>query len=76
MADISDLQSNTTVLLHDTFNGLSYWDDCITDGEPAWSGVAMDVHIYQMFSDGEHICVACSQGSALSFLHPESQDVP
>jgi len=74
--NISDLQSNTIVLLHDAFKGLSYWSNFMTGGDPAWSGVAMDVHIYQMFSndevarsDDEHISVACSQGSALSSFH-------
>jgi glucan 1,3-beta-glucosidase len=74
--DISDQQSNTIVLIHDAFKGLAYWNDFMTGGDAAWPGVAMDVHIYQMFSDGEvarsddqHIQVACSQGSALSSFH-------
>ena len=73
----SDLQGNTIVLLQDAFKGLSYWNNFMTGGE--WSGVAMDTHIYQMFSndevsrsDDEHITVACSQGSALSSLDRKS----
>ena len=76
MIDISDLQGNTVVLLHDAFKGLSYWSNFMTGGDSAWPGVAMDVHIYQMFSndevarsDDEHISAACSQGSALSSFH-------
>ena len=64
------------MMIHDAFKGLDYWKDFMTGGEPTWSGVAMDVHIYQMFSDGEvarsddeHIIVACSQGNALSTFH-------
>jgi len=48
----------------------------MAEGEPTRSGVAMDVHIYQMFSnaevarsDDEHIRAACSQGSGLSSFH-------
>lgn len=70
------LQSNTIVLIHDAFKGLSYWDDFMTGGHQAWPGVAMDVHIYQMFSndqvalsDDQHISLACSQGTALSSFH-------
>ena len=66
MPDISDRQSNVIVLIHDAFKGLNYWNDSMTGGDAAWPGVAMGVHIYQMFSDGE---VACSQGSALSSFH-------
>lgn len=41
-------QSNTVVLLHDAFQPLSYWNGFMT--YPGWEGVAMDTHIYQMFS--------------------------
>ena len=75
-ANISNLQSNTLVLLHDAFQGLSYWNDFMTGGEPTWAGVAMDIHIYQMFtndevarSEDENISAACSQGDALSSFH-------
>ena len=71
-----NLQSNTVVLIHDAFKGLSYWNNFMTGGDQAWPGVAMDVHIYQMFtndqvaySDDQHISTACSQGSSLSSFH-------
>ena len=61
------------LLIHDAFKGLDYWNDFMTNGE---AGVAMDIHIYQMFSDAEvarsddeHISVACSKGSSLSSFH-------
>ncbi|PIL31368.1 hypothetical protein GSI_06067 [Ganoderma sinense ZZ0214-1] len=64
-------QSNTLVLLHDAFQPLSYWDGFQTP--PAWQGVAMDTHIYQMFSQDEvsrtnaqHISAACAYASSLS----------
>ncbi|KAI0654497.1 exo-beta-1,3-glucanase [Cubamyces menziesii] len=64
-------QSNTLVLLHDAFQPLSYWQGFQTP--PNWQGVAMDTHIYQMFSQDEvsrtnqqHIQAACSVGSSLS----------
>jgi glucan 1,3-beta-glucosidase len=41
-------QSNTVVLLHDAFQPLSYWSGFQTP--PNWQGVAMDTHIYEMFS--------------------------
>ena len=74
--DIFYLQSNTVVMIQDAFKGLDYWNDFMTGGEPNWSGVAMDTHIYQMFSNEEvartydqHISAACSQGNALSSFH-------
>jgi len=64
-------ESNTVVLLHDAFQPLSYWDGFET--APNWQGVAMDTHIYQMFSqdevertDQEHISAACAEASSLS----------
>jgi len=76
MTNIFDLQSNTVVMIHNAFKPLSYWNDFMTGGEPTWMGVAMDVHIYQMFdntevarSDDEHIRVACTQGGDLSSFH-------
>ncbi|CAL1694455.1 unnamed protein product [Somion occarium] len=67
----SSRQSNTIVLLHDAFQPLSYWNGFQT--APNWQGVAMDTHIYQMFSQAEvsrtnqqHISSACSHASDLS----------
>ncbi|KAK7695059.1 hypothetical protein QCA50_002248 [Cerrena zonata] len=67
----SSRQSNTLVLLHDAFQPLSFWSGFQTP--PGWQGVAMDTHIYQMFSQDEvsrsnqqHIQAACAHGSDLS----------
>ncbi|TFY53027.1 hypothetical protein EVJ58_g9680 [Rhodofomes roseus] len=64
-------ESNTVVLLHDAFQSLSYWSGFETPSN--WQGVAMDTHIYQMFSDSEvaysdsqHISAACNYASTLS----------
>ncbi|KIP11128.1 glycoside hydrolase family 5 protein [Phlebiopsis gigantea 11061_1 CR5-6] len=64
-------QGNTVVLLHDAFQPLSYWQGFQT--APNWQGVAMDTHIYQMFSQDEvsrtnqeHISAACAEASSLS----------
>ncbi|KAI0756357.1 exo-beta-1,3-glucanase [Daedaleopsis nitida] len=64
-------QSNTLVLIHDAFQPLSYWKGF--EGPPAWQGVAIDTHIYQIFSQEEvsrtnqqHIDAACSHASDLS----------
>jgi len=74
VADVLDLQSDALVIIHDAFKGLDYWKDFMTGGE--WSGVAMDVHSYQVFADNEinrteteHIQFACAQGKALSSFH-------
>lgn len=40
--------SNTVVLIHDAFQPLSYWNGFMAP--PSFDGVAMDTHIYQMFS--------------------------
>ncbi|KAE9390719.1 glycoside hydrolase [Gymnopus androsaceus JB14] len=60
----SSQESNTVVLLHDAFQPLSYWNGFMN--LPGWQGVAMDTHIYQMFSDADvartnaqHISAAC-----------------
>ncbi|KAK7032151.1 hypothetical protein VNI00_013325 [Paramarasmius palmivorus] len=67
----SDRQSDTVVLLHDAFQPLSYWQGFQTP--PNFQGVAMDKHIYQMFSDAEvsrsnqeHINVACNYAGEIS----------
>ncbi|KAH7930932.1 glycoside hydrolase family 5 protein [Leucogyrophana mollusca] len=64
-------QSNTVELIHDAFQPLSYWNGFETGSN--FQGVAMDTHIYQMFSDSQvamsnqqHISQACSMGSSLS----------
>jgi hypothetical protein len=41
--------ANTLELIHDAFQPLSYWDGW--QQGPNYQGVAMDTHIYQMFSD-------------------------
>ncbi|KAJ8474805.1 hypothetical protein ONZ45_g15825 [Pleurotus djamor] len=67
-------QSNTVLLIHDAFQPLSSWSDFMSP--PHWEGVAMDTHIYQMFSDAEnhmsnsqHIQTACNKASSLSSFH-------
>lgn len=45
----SSQQSNTVVLIHDAFQPLSYWNGYMP--APQWQGVAMDTHIYQVFSN-------------------------
>jgi len=61
--------SNTVVMIHDAFQPLSYWDGFMTP--PNYDGVAMDTHIYQIFSvaenqmsDSQHISTACSSVSS------------
>ncbi|KAH9980769.1 exo-1-3-beta-glucanase [Russula compacta] len=62
--------ANTLELIHDAFQPLSYWNGW--EHPPGYQGVALDTHIYQMFSDAgvaqtqsQHITTACSQGSNL-----------
>jgi aryl-phospho-beta-D-glucosidase BglC (GH1 family) len=40
-------KSNTVLLIHDAFQPLSYWNGFMQSG---FEGVAMDTHVYQMFS--------------------------
>ncbi|KAJ3838851.1 glycoside hydrolase family 5 protein [Lentinula raphanica] len=68
----SSQESNTVVLLHDAFQPLSFWSGFQTP--PQWQGVAMDTHIYQMFSqdlvsqtDAQHIQTACNYQNELAF---------
>ncbi|VDC03463.1 unnamed protein product [Peniophora sp. CBMAI 1063] len=64
-------QSNTVELIHDAFQGLPYWTNFMP--APAYQGVAIDTHIYQVFSDAEnarsqqqHIDSACANGAELA----------
>ncbi|KAL0951612.1 hypothetical protein HGRIS_008292 [Hohenbuehelia grisea] len=64
-------QSNTVVLIHDAFQPLSFWNGFMQP--PNWEGVAMDTHIYQIFSvqenqmsQSQHIQAACNKASELS----------
>jgi len=67
----SSQESNTLLLIHDAFQPLSFWNGFMLP--PNWQGVAMDTHIYQMFSqsgvaqsNAQHIQTACSFASELS----------
>ncbi|KAJ7878589.1 glycoside hydrolase family 5 protein, partial [Mycena leptocephala] len=64
-------QSNTLVLIHDAFQPLSFWDGVLT--YPDHEGVAMDTHIYTIFSvpseqmtQAQHISTVCGKQSELS----------
>lgn len=64
-------QSNTLELIHDAFQPLSYWTDFMPPS--SFQGVAIDTHIYQVFSDAEnarsqqdHINNACANGPGLA----------
>jgi len=64
-------QSNTLTLIHDAFLPLSYWNGFMQS--PQFIGVAMDTHIYQMFtydtvslSDQDHIRSACGNAGPLT----------
>jgi hypothetical protein len=46
-------QSDTLELIHDAFQPLSFWNGWQTP--PAFQGVAMDTHIYHMFSPDARI---------------------
>ncbi|KAK0216153.1 exo-beta-1,3-glucanase [Armillaria fumosa] len=67
--------TNAVVLIHDAFQNLDYWNDFMRR-EDNYDGVAMDTHIYQMFSyeevarsDDEHIAAACQKRSSLFSFH-------
>jgi len=67
----SSQESNTVVLIHDAFQPLSFWQGFMT--APDFQGVAMDTHIYQVFSQQlvemsqqQHIQTACATRSSLS----------
>jgi glucan 1,3-beta-glucosidase len=66
----SGKQSNTLELIHDAFQPLSYWQDFMP--QPDFQGVAIDTHIYQVFSDDEnrmdwnaHLSTACGKAGTL-----------
>lgn len=62
--------ANTLELIHDAFEPLSSWNGW--QRPPSYQGVAMDTHIYQMFSDAgvaqsnsQHISTACGPAGDL-----------
>ncbi|KAF8481709.1 exo-beta-1,3-glucanase [Russula ochroleuca] len=64
-------QSNVVTLIHDAFQPLSYWNNFMPRGK--FVGVAIDTHIYQMFTDqtvsldeAGHIQSACGNAGSLS----------
>jgi aryl-phospho-beta-D-glucosidase BglC (GH1 family) len=63
-------QSNVVTLIHDAFQPLSYWNNFMPRGK--FVGVAIDTHIYQMFTDqvsldeAGHIRSACGNAGPLS----------
>ncbi|KAG6337057.1 hypothetical protein ID866_2010 [Astraeus odoratus] len=69
--DGTSQQSNTVEMIHDAFQPLSYWNGWEVPSD--YQGVAMDTHIYQVFSDSDvqmtqqqHINAACETQSTLS----------
>ncbi|KAI4528868.1 glycoside hydrolase family 5 protein [Schizophyllum commune Loenen D] len=66
----SSRKSNTVELIHDAFQDLSYWNGFMTSG---FEGVAIDTHIYTIFSNAEaamsfnqHVSTVCNKQGALS----------
>ncbi|KAG7091441.1 hypothetical protein E1B28_010477 [Marasmius oreades] len=64
-------QSDTVELIHDAFQPLSTWQGFMTP--PDFQGVAMDTHVYEMFSDDgnrrsfqDHINAACARANDVS----------
>lgn len=64
-------KSNLVQVIHDAFQSPSQWDGF--EAAPAFQGVMMDTHIYQMFSYqavsqtwNQHIASACAQRSRLA----------
>jgi len=67
----TDQKSKTLVLINDAFQPLTYWNGFMP--YPKWENVAMDTHIYQMFSDEGvsrndkgHIQSACANAGPLT----------
>ncbi|TRM66211.1 glycoside hydrolase family 5 protein [Schizophyllum amplum] len=67
----SGRESNTVELIHDAFQDLSYWNGFMTPHD--FEGVAMDTHIYTIFSDSEaamsfdeHVSTVCNKASSLA----------
>jgi glucan 1,3-beta-glucosidase len=47
--NIREKSANTLEMIHDAFQPLSYWNGW--QRPPQYQGVALDTHIYQMFTD-------------------------
>jgi hypothetical protein len=62
-ATLRSSSANTLQLIHDAFEPLSYWNGW--EHSPQYQGVALDTHIYQMFSNAV---------SRLSFGHQSIQE--
>lgn len=71
--DNPNTQGNLLLILSDAFEGLNYWNGFMTG--PAYQGVAMDQHIYDIFSTsglkqtgGQHISVCFPFPSSVILL--------
>jgi len=67
----SDRKSNTVLMIHDAFQGLSTWNGFMP--YPSFEGVILDTHRYQIFSvaenqltNAQHIQRACDSRSDLA----------
>jgi hypothetical protein len=63
-ASLRASSANTLQLIHDAFQPLSYWNGW--EHPPQYVGVALDTHIYQMFSDEVSPFDACPQSHTRS----------
>lgn len=70
--DIRQSSDNIIVMIHDAFQPISYWNGFMQPSD-GYSGVIIDTHIYQVFSDDEngwsesqHIQEACNRADGLA----------
>lgn len=64
-ASIRASSSDTLQLIHDAFQPLSYWNGW--ERPPQYDGVALDTHIYQMFSDAVSPFEACPKFRSITY---------
>jgi len=65
--------ADTLQLIHDAFQPLSYWNGW--EHPPQYEGVALDTHIYQMFSGAVSPFDACPKSHRSSLHEPDLQGV-
>jgi hypothetical protein len=64
--NIREKSANTLEMIHDAFQPLSYWNGW--QRPPQYQGVALDTHIYQMFTEDVSPLIWCFKIASVTWL--------
>jgi len=64
--NIREKSANTLEMIHDAFQPLSYWNGW--QRPPQYQGVALDTHIYQIFTLDVSLLILCFKSASMTWL--------